>query len=165
MTLGEQFARELQQEAATTRRVLERVPESQFFWKPHEKSMSLGELAMHIAMLPRGIAELLRDPVTEVPIVPLVSPSTVAEILAALESSVAFATARLSAWSDDDLAAKWEMQRNGQTLLELPRAAMVRSVMLNHSYHHRGQLTVYLRMLEVALPSVYGPTADEKVFG
>ena len=164
MTLGEQFARELKQEAATTRRVLERVPEPHFAWKPHEKSMSLGELAMHIAMLPRGIAELLRDPVTEVPTAPLVSPSTVEEILAALESSVTFATERLSSWSDDDLAVKWRMQRNGQTLLEMPRAAMVRSVMLNHSYHHRGQLTVYLRMLDVALPSIYGPSADEKVF-
>lgn len=164
MTLGEQFARELKQEAATTRRVLERVPEPHFAWKPHEKSMSLGELAMHIAMLPRGIAELLRDPVAEVPTVPLVSPSTVAEILAALERSVAFATERLSSWSDEDLAVKWQMQRNGQTLLELPRAAMVRSVMLNHSYHHRGQLTVYLRMLDVAVPSVYGPSADERVF-
>ncbi len=165
MTLAEQFVRELKQEAATTRRVLERVPEPHFAWKPHEKSMSLGQLAMHIASLPRGIAELLRDPVTEVPNVPLVMPTSVAEILAALESSVAFATERLSSWGDEGLAVKWQMQRNGQTLLELPRAAMVRSVMLNHSYHHRGQLTVYLRMLDVAVPSVYGPTADEKVFG
>ena len=164
MTLAEQFIRELKQEAATTRRVLERVPEAQFAWKPHQKSMSLGQLAMHIAMLPRGIAELLRDPVTEPPTVPLVTPLSVAEILAALEVGVAFATEALSSWGDEGLAVKWQMQRDSQTLLEMPRAAMVRSVMLNHAYHHRGQLTVYLRMLDVALPPVYGPTADEQLF-
>ncbi|HEX8253327.1 MAG TPA: DinB family protein [Thermoanaerobaculia bacterium] len=165
MRLGEQFAAELTHEAATTRRVLERVPESQLAWRPHPKSMSLGQLAFHIAALPRGIAELLGELVAEVPTVPLPEGTPVAEILATLEQSVAFATERLTSWSDDDLTAIWRMTSGGKTLMEMPRLAMVRSVMLNHWYHHRGQLTVYLRTLDVPLPSVYGPSADEQVFG
>ncbi len=164
MSIGDQFAGELRRESATTRRVLERVPDAHLGWKPHEKSMSLGQLAFHIAVLPRGITQLITELVTEVPTVPLHQPTSRDEILAALESSIAFATERLSAWTDEELAATWRMTRGGQTLLEMPRMAMFRSVMLNHWYHHRGQLTVYLRLLDVPLPSVYGPTADEMPF-
>ncbi|HEX2121473.1 MAG TPA: DinB family protein [Thermoanaerobaculia bacterium] len=164
MAIGEQFASELRRESKTTRRVLERVPDAHLGWKPHEKSMSLGQLAFHIAVLPRAITELIAEPVTEVPTVPLRQPSSSAAILAAFDASIAFATERLSAWSDEELSATWRMTRDGQTLLEMPRMAMFRSVMLNHWYHHRGQLTVYLRLLDVPLPSVYGPTADEVPF-
>ncbi len=165
MGLAEQFAAELTAEAATTRRVLERVPEAQLSWRPHAKSMSLGQLAFHIAILPRAIAELLGELVTEVPTVPLPEGVPVAEILSTLDESVAFAKEKLAAWGDDGLAATWRMTREGKTLLEMPRKVMVRSVMLNHTYHHRGQLTVYLRLLDVPLPSVYGPTADANGFG
>jgi uncharacterized damage-inducible protein DinB len=127
--------------------------------------MTLGQLALHIAQLPRGIAELLADLDTEVPRVPLRDDASVAEILATLDESVPFAKERLAAWGDEGLAARWRMTREGKTLLEMPRMAMWRSVMLNHWYHHRGQLTVYLRLLDVPLPSIYGPTADENVFG
>ena len=165
MSLAEQLAAELTREAATTRRVLERLPESQLAWKPHAKSMKLGELAFHIAILPRAISELLRDLDTEVPRVPLRDDASVAEILATLEESVPFAKETLLAWGDEGLSTRWRMTRGGKTLLEMPRVGMVRSVMLNHWYHHRGQLTVYLRLLDVPLPSIYGPTADESVFG
>jgi uncharacterized damage-inducible protein DinB len=163
--IGEQFAAELQHEAATTRRVLERVPDAHLAWKPHEKSMSLGQLALHIAMLPQGIADLITPLETEVPIVPLPQPVSRDEVLATLDRSVAYATNKLTGWRDADLGAMWRMTQNGATQLEMPRMAMFRSVMLNHWYHHRGQLTVYLRLLDVPLPSVYGPTADEQTFG
>jgi uncharacterized damage-inducible protein DinB len=165
MALAEAFAAELTHEAATTRRVLERVPEEHLGWKPHEKSMSLGQLAYHIASLPEGIAKLLTNLSAEVPFVPLPEQTSVAEILATLERTVPIAAAQLIAWGDAGLHESWRMTREGQTLMEMPRLVMVRNVMLNHWYHHRGQLTVYLRLLEVPLPSVYGPTADETPFG
>jgi uncharacterized damage-inducible protein DinB len=164
MAIAEQFIAELRGETATTRRVLERVPASRYSWKPHPKSMSLGELAHHIAVLPRGITDLITELETEVPTVPRQEPTSPEELLGALDSSVAYAVEKLSAWSDVDLAAAWRMTGGGRTLLEMPRMAMFRSVMLNHWYHHRGQLTVYLRLLDVPLPSVYGPTADESRF-
>ncbi|HEV7919584.1 MAG TPA: DinB family protein [Thermoanaerobaculia bacterium] len=165
MGLAESLIAELRGEAATTRRVLERVPETELAWRPHPKSMSVGQLAFHIAMLPQAIAGLLGELVTEVPNVPLPEGVPLAEILATLDRGVPIAAERLAAWGDEGLNAVWRMTREGKTLLEMPRIGMVRSVMLNHWYHHRGQLTVYLRQLDVPLPSVYGPTADEKVFG
>jgi uncharacterized damage-inducible protein DinB len=165
MTVGEQFAAELTREAATTRRVLERVPEPQLAWRPHQKSMTLGQLAYHVAVIPRRIADLVTELSAEPPRVPLPETTPVAEILAALDEGVPYAAAKLSAWSDEDMAATWRMLREGKTLLELPRGMMLRNVMLNHWYHHRGQLTVYLRLLDVPLPSVYGPSADAQMFG
>jgi uncharacterized damage-inducible protein DinB len=165
VALAEMFANELSREAETTRRVLERVPEEHLAWRPHAKSMSLGQLAYHVASLPEGIAHLLTELSAEVPVVPLPEKTPVAEILMTLDRSVRVATEKLASWGDAGLHESWRMTREGRTLLEMPRVEMVRSVMLNHWYHHRGQLTVYLRMLEVPLPSVYGPTADEHVFG
>ena len=164
MSLAEQFAAELTREAAATRRVLERVPESQLTWRPHPKSMSLGQLAFHIAILPRAIAELIAED-SDAPNFTVREDASVAEILETLDATVPFATERLAAWGDEGLFAPWRMRHQGKTLLEMPRMAMWRSVMLNHWYHHRGQLTVYLRMLDVPLPSIYGPTADESPFG
>ena len=163
MSLAEQFAAELTREAAATRRVLERVPEAQLRWRPHPKSMSLGQLAFHTALLPRAIAELIANDV-ELPDISVRDDASVAEILATLDASVPFANERLAAWGDEGLSVQWRMTKKGQTLLDMPRMAMWRSVMLNHWYHHRGQLTVYLRMLDVPLPSIYGPTADENLF-
>jgi uncharacterized damage-inducible protein DinB len=165
MAMADGFIAELTNEAKTTRRVLERVPDSQLAWRPHPKSMSLGQLAYHISALPRSIADLLAELSVEPPRVPLPEDTPVAELLANLDRNISHATERLAAWGDEGLGAMWRMTRGGKTLLELPRAAMVRSVMLNHWYHHRGQLTVYLRLLDVPLPSVYGPSADEQVFG
>lgn len=164
MSTSEQFIAELQQEAETTRRLLERVPADHLSWKPHEKSMSLGQLAYHVAVLPRGIVELIAEDLSELPNVPLTEAASVDELLAAFDQSLPFAIERLSAWDEAALAATWRMASGGRTLLEMSRAAMFRFVMLNHWYHHRGQLTVYLRLLDVPLPSVYGPTADEQPF-
>jgi uncharacterized damage-inducible protein DinB len=156
---------ELTSEAATTRRVLERVPADKLSWRPHQKSMTLGQLALHIAQLPGAIAELVSELNVEAPVVPLREATSRDQLLSTLDESVATATAKLSGWDDNDLRAEWKMTRGPQTLLQVPRIGMIRSVMLNHWYHHRGQLVVYLRLLDVPIPSIYGPTADEKTFG
>jgi uncharacterized damage-inducible protein DinB len=161
----ERLIAELRSEGAATRRVLERVPAGKFSWTPHEKSMTLGVLAMHVATVPRGLARLLSDDVAELPFVPRPEATSIEELLVTLDESVAFAAQKLEEWGDARLEAPWTMQREGRTLLQLPRGAMVRSTMLNHWYHHRGQLTVYLRLLDVPLPSIYGPSADENPFG
>lgn len=155
---------ELEAEAETTRAVLERVPEQHLSWAPHERSMTLGQLAMHIAGVPQGIAGLLREVVTEVPTVPLMAARSRAELLSTLATSVEVARDALRSWGDDGLRADWTMTSGGDPLIVRPRLEMVRSLMLNHWYHHRGQLTVYLRLLEVPVPPVYGPTADENPF-
>lgn len=164
MSLTQALIEELTQEAAATRRLLERVPEDKVSWKPHPKSMSLGQLALHVAIVPRGIAQLLTEPVTELPTVPRPEATSVAELLSALDDSIAFATAKLSSWGDAGLETVWKMTRKGETLLEMPRIGMVRALMFSHVFHHRGQLTVYLRLLDVPLPPVYGATADETPF-
>ena len=155
---------ELRRESETTRRVLERVPDDRLGWKPHARSMSLGQLALHLAQLPLGITTLVERLTTEVPAVPLVQPASRREILDALEQGVAHAAERLAAWGDAGLEAQWTLTREGAVLVSQPRGDVLRSLMLNHSYHHRGQLTVYLRLLDVPLPPVYGPTADENPF-
>lgn len=159
--LSAQLIAELNAETRVTRRVLERVPEHRLAWAPHPTSRSLGTLAMHVAVVPGAIADLVSVPVRQVPGFPDPVPASLAEILGALDESVARATDRLSGWGDGDLLAEWKMVHGETTIMAMPRIAMLRAVMLNHWYHHRGQLTVYLRMLDVPVPSVYGPSADE----
>jgi uncharacterized damage-inducible protein DinB len=157
-----ELLQELEQEAPTTRRVLERVPADQLGWKPHEKSMSLGELAMHIAQLPGAIAELALQPTFDVNTqVPRPGASSTAELVATLDRSVARAREVLGGMSDADLAAPWKMVNGEQVILAITRGALLRTIMLNHSYHHRGQLSVYLRQTGALVPSIYGPSADE----
>lgn len=162
---AQEFINELAQEAVATKRLLERLPEDELSWKPHPKSMSLGQLAMHLAILPRAITELITNTVVEAPIVPRPEAKSVAEVMTTLDASVAFATEQLAAWGDLGLAVTWKLTSRGNTLFEMPRGAVFRTIMLNHWYHHRGQMTVYLRLRDVPLPSIYGPTADEKPFG
>ena len=164
MTLSERLIAEFTQEVESTRRVLDRVPEDRLTWKPHPKSMSLGQLAMHVAGVPGGVTSLLRELVAEVPIVPLTEATSRAEILNTLEWSVVTVTNALTAWGDEGLNADWRMTLNGKTLLAMPRIEMVRSTVLNHWYHHRGELIVYLRLLDVPIPAIYGPSADENPF-
>lgn len=152
---------ELNQEAPATRRLLERVPQEKLGWKPHPKSRTLGALALHIAMLPMGITELITPAVSEAPGSHEAEPKSVDEILSMFDRSVATANAKVKSWGDEGLQVPWQMTKNGRTLIELPRAAMLRTILLNHWYHHRGQLTVYLRELDVPLPGIYGPTADD----
>lgn len=155
---------ELIRESGTTRRVLERVPGDRLAWKPHPRSMSLGQLALHLAQLPSAVATLVERLTVEAPTVGLAEPASHRDILDALELSVADAVARLTSWGDADMEATWTLTRGGAELIARPRGEVLRSIMLNHTYHHRGQLTVYLRLLDVPLPPVYGPTADENPF-
>jgi len=160
-TLWSSLVAELQREAQTTGRVLERIPEDRLSWRPHPKSMSLGQLGMHIAGLSRGIAQFISPPASEVPTVPIPEPESVQAMLDLLENSTSFASQAIEAWGDKGLAQEFKMTAREQTLMAMPRVAWIRTLMMNHAYHHRGQLTVYLRLLDVPLPSIYGPTADE----
>lgn len=162
--IAEAFIQELTQEAATTRRVLERIPEAKLTWTPHQKSMTIGQLGWHLAALPRGIADLLSELERDAPNVPRPQPATVAEILAALDENVPYAVNKIREWGDEGLQQIWTLKFQGRTVFQIPRMAAVRAILLNHTYHHRGQLTVYLRLLDVAVPSVFGPSADENPF-
>jgi len=156
---------ELEQEAETTRRVLERIPQAHLTWKPHPKSMSLGQLALHVATVPGNVAELASaDTVTEPPSFVQPEAASAAELVPSLTDSVAKARRALGGFDDARMGAMWRLQSGGRDLLAMPRVAFVRAVMLNHWYHHRGQLLVYLRLLNQSVPSVYGPTADENPF-
>jgi uncharacterized damage-inducible protein DinB len=156
---------ELEQEAGTTRRVLERIPQAHLTWRPHAKSMSLGQLALHVATVPGSVAELAAlDTVPEPPAFVQPEAATAAELVPSLIASVAKAKEALGGFDDARMAAMWRLQSGGKEILAMPRVAFVRAIMLNHWYHHRGQLLVYLRLLDQSVPSVYGPTADENPF-
>ncbi|MEF3305672.1 DinB family protein [Paenibacillus sp. GYB003] len=152
---------ELHREALSTRRLMERIPEAYLAWKPHAKSMSLGQLALHTAGLPGELAVLLNAPVREVPTVPLPEAGSVSEIFAVLEEQLAKAEDILRSWGDEGLRESFKWTVQGAVVSETSRFEQVRSVLLNHGYHHRGQLTVYLRLLDVPVPGLYGPSADE----
>lgn len=162
----ESMLNELHQEAATTKRVLERVPEDKLSWKPHQKSMSLGQLAIHIAGIPAAITQLAQvdefdasHANFEPP-----NPSSVQEILTTLDTSVGTAEEYLRGVSEENAAGTWRLTSNGKEIFTMPRAGVLRSIMLNHWYHHRGQLSVYLRLLDVPVPVIYGRSADENPF-
>jgi uncharacterized damage-inducible protein DinB len=156
---------ELDQEADATRRVLERIPQEHLSWKPHPKSFSLGQLALHVATVPGNVAELAAiDTVPSLPAFIQPEAATAAELVPALKESVAKAKRALGGFDDAQMNAMWRLQIGGRDLIAMPRVAVVRTIMLNHWYHHRGQLLVYLRLLDVPVPSVYGPTADENPF-
>jgi len=165
MPIIDSILMELDQEAATTRRVLERVPEASLSWKPHTKSMSLGQLALHVASTPGGVAELVTKDVAEVPQFTRPAAKSVAELLSTLDGGIAGAKRILGKMDDPFLQATWSLKRGSQTIFSVPRVSMIRTVLLNHWYHHRGQLSVYLRLLDVPVPSIYGPSADENPFG
>ena len=156
---------ELEQEAQTTRRVLERIPQAHLSWKPHPKSMSLGQLALHVATVPGNVAELAAlDTVPEPPAFVQPEAAAASELVPSLTDSVAKAKQLLGGFDDARMTALWRLQSGGKDLMTMPRSALVRAIMLNHWYHHRGQLLVYLRLLNLPVPSVYGPTADENPF-
>jgi uncharacterized damage-inducible protein DinB len=155
---------EFENEASTTRRVLERVPGDKLSWKPHPKSMSLGHLALHTASSPGVICGWAAENETQFSGQKEPDPSSTSEIVAAHDKSVAQVKKILGGMSDDDLRQTWSAKANGTTLMTMPKGALVRAIVLNHWYHHRGQLSVYLRLLDVPVPSIYGPSADENPF-
>ena len=164
MRLADSILSELDQEAHTTRRVLERVPDDKCSWRPHPKSYSLGQLALHIASTQGNVAALAAMDTVEAPVFSQPEAQSRQEILDTFSKSLESAKETLGKMDDARLTAPWTLTRNGKTIMSVPRIGFVRSVLLNHLYHHRGQLSVYLRMLEVPVPSIYGPSADENPF-
>jgi uncharacterized damage-inducible protein DinB len=164
MTMVETLIEELAREAQTTRRVLERVPDDRLGWKPHDKSMSLGQLALHVATLPGAIAQLAQRSPCPAPTFTQPGAASAAELIPAFDQSVATAMEYLRATDDAALAKTWRLVDGEKELLALPVGALLRSLMLNHWYHHRGQLSVYLRQVGALVPSIYGPSADDNPF-
>jgi uncharacterized damage-inducible protein DinB len=165
MTIADSIVMELDQEAATTRRVLERVPNDKLTWKPHPKSYSLGQLALHIAQSPGAIAGFVTGPTLELTGgFEQKEATSNAQVMSELEASLSKAKEVLRGLDDATLMSTWSLNSDGKTLMSMPRLAVVRSLMLNHWYHHRGQMSVYLRELNVPVPAIYGPSADENPF-
>jgi uncharacterized damage-inducible protein DinB len=164
MTIADALLQELEQEAQATRRVLERVPADKLGFKPHEKSWTLGQLALHLAQLPGGIADLSSRSPAQAPQFNQASAKDAAELIPAFEASLARAREVLAGATDEELMADWVLLDGDQEIWRVPRMALLRMLMLNHTYHHRGQLTVYLRELSVPVPAIYGPSADENPF-
>lgn len=164
MPLVNAILAEIDQEARTTRRVLERVPEDKLSWTPHPKSTPLGRLAWHIAAIPSRVIEMLRSAEFDLSKAgPPTPPDTLAAILEGFDRHLGEIRAFLATLSDEALKEQFTLRRGDQVVMTVPKIAIVRSVLLNHAYHHRGQLSVYLRLLDVPVPSIYGPTADEKM--
>ncbi len=164
MTISETLLAEFENEAATTRRFLERLPADKLDWKPHPKSMTAGQLALHLAAAPGQVAQLAAMDDAPAPDFkrPNPQPKSVAEVLAAHDQGVEKVKNELSAISDARMHQTWRaVKPDGQELLAMPRLAFLRSILLNHTYHHRGQFGVYLRLLNAQVPWSYGPSADE----
>jgi len=162
MEQGKLFAQELMQESATTRSVLERIPEEDFAWSPHEKSMTMGRLAGHVAEsiswadVLLGQDEFDMNPKTYEPL----TPKNPSELLESFDTALSKALALLEKTQDARFAGLWRFKSNGQLLFEMPRGAVFRMFMLSHHIHHRGQLSVYMRLRGIPVPSIYGPTVD-----
>jgi len=166
MSIGQVLLPEFDQEMAGTRKTLERVPENKFSWKPHDRSGTMGWLAGHLANIPSWatytIAEDSLDMAPNgVPTTPPPAPKTRKQLLDLFDKNVREARAAIAGASDEHLAKAWSLLQNGKTLLTMPRAACLRTWVMNHNVHHRAQLGVYLRLNDVAVPALYGPSADE----
>ena len=166
MGLKDALIPEFDHEMATTRRLLERVPDPEFGWKPHDRSMTLGRLAAHIANIPYWCTLMLETTVFELDSLPPDSQRQLAESTSAIvkefDAKVGAARGKLAAAIDAELLTPWTLKKGGQEMFTMPRISALRSFVMNHIIHHRGQLSVYLRLKNVPLPSIYGPTADEQ---
>jgi len=169
MAIGDGLLPEFDQEMANTRKTLERLPDDKLTWKPHPKSGAMGWLAGHVAQLPSwagmavGQDSLDLEPEGKPPTPPS-PPKSRQEILEMFDNSVAAGRAAIAGASDEHLLKPWTLLKNGQTIMTLPRVAVLRSFVLNHLIHHRAQLGVYLRLNDLPVPSIYGPSADEGSF-
>jgi uncharacterized damage-inducible protein DinB len=165
MAIAEALVPEYDHEMRTTRRLLDRVPEAELSWKPHEKSMSLGELAGHLAAIPTWTERVMTaaefDMASLGDRTRLRAPQSRAALLVEFDAKVAEARAHLAGKTDAELFAPWTLKSGGEEIFTLPKVRALRSFVMNHSIHHRGQLSVYLRLKNIPLPSIYGPTADE----
>ena len=166
MAIADALLPEYDHETGTTRRLLERTPEAELAWKPHDKSMTLGQLAGHIANIPHWCNAVIETTVFDVATagedVRPRQPTSIAALLAEFDLKVAGARALLATTGDAAMLAPWTFKQGDHVIFTMPRIAAVRSFIMNHLIHHRGQLSVYLRLKDVPLPPIYGPTADEQ---
>jgi uncharacterized damage-inducible protein DinB len=163
MSIAEAMIGEFTQESASTRKMLERLPEDKFAWKPHEKSMSLGRLGAHLAEIPEWAATIVNDEsfdMASVDFKPKVF-SNKQELLECFEKNVESFQSVLKGQTDEHLFTNWKLMQGDQVAVDMMRAACLRGFVLSHLIHHRGQLSVYLRENDVPLPAIYGPSADE----
>jgi uncharacterized damage-inducible protein DinB len=162
MALKDGLLMEFDHEFATTRRLLERLPDDKLSWKPHEKSMSLGGLATHLGNIPNWAGSILNEPSFDLAEAPpnLAEKTSRAEILAAFDEATRTTRAHLDK-SDADYLGMWSLKRGGYEMFSMPRVSAFRTFVLYHVVHHRGQLSVYLRLNDIPVPPIYGPTADE----
>lgn len=170
MAFSDMLLPEFDQEMAGARTTLERVPENRFKWRPHPKSFAMGWLAGHLANIPEwGTLTIARDeldlapggkPMEQQP-----PPASRADLLAVFDRKAAEARAAIAGASDEDLMKPWSLLQNGKTLFTMPKLTVLRSFVLNHLIHHRAQLGVYLRLNDVPVPALYGPSADENPDG
>ncbi len=163
MRMTDGLAMELEHEAKSLRKALSRVPDDKLAWKPHERSMSMGMLASHLAEIPGWVLPTLHQDELEMPAdyKPWTAAAN-AELLDRFESNLKKALEALRGYPDEKLMQTWTLRSGGLTFFALPRGVVLRSMILNHLVHHRGQLTVYLRLNNIPVPAVYGPSADEQ---
>lgn len=163
MTIAAALVPELEHESVATRRVLDRLPADQLRWKPHVKSYSLGQLALHVARLPAEVSRMASSDVTQVANVDFTLPDdhSKQQLIEVFESSLVAGREYLAALEDAAALDTWRLRHGDVEVMAMPRIGLLRGLMFNHLYHHRGQLLVYLRLLDVPVPIVYGVTADE----
>ena len=155
---------DIEPELDSTRRVLECVPDERFLWKPHEKSWHIGGLAYHMAQLPQWQTMILTTDELDLGSLPPPAepPSEMSAVLGTFECNRAGLDAAIAAATEDGLSKIWTLRRGDFEIMKGPRAVVMRSVGVNHAAHHRGQMTVYLRLLGISVPMTYGPTADHR---
>lgn len=163
MSLAERLISEFEEQAPLTRKFLERLPQEKLLWKPHEKSLTAGQLALHLARVPSGIAKLVQQNPADAPNFgkPMAQPATVEEILRAHDDGASAVRGELAKFDDAAMHETWRLRQGERELFACPRGKFVRDIMLNHWYQHRGQFAVYLRMLNLPVPATWGPSADE----
>lgn len=163
MSAAQQMLNEFEAEAKTTRKFLERLPADKLAWQPHEKSMTAGQLALHIATAPGGVVQMAAMDEFQLSQIAnnRIQPESLEQILSAFDESTATVTKVLPQISDQQMQQTWRLKDGDKELLAMPRAAFLRSILFNHIYHHRGQFGVYLRLVGAKVPSAYGPSGDE----
>ena len=163
MKISDALLPEFDHEVSTTRKLLERVPEDKWDWTPHEKSMKLGRLACHVAEIPYFASSAAASDSMDFAKgeYKVIEATNRQQLLDAFDKTAANARAAIAGSSDEELMKSWSLLRDGKAIITMPKASLLRTVMMNHLIHHRGQLSVYLRLTDTLVPSIYGPSADE----
>jgi uncharacterized damage-inducible protein DinB len=162
MPIAQSLLAEFETQAPVTRKFLERLPNDKLTWSPHSRSLTAGQLAYHLAFVPGGVVRAAQKNQIPPPDFQFPQPATVQEVLDAFDQSVATVREVLSGFDDASMNATWRIVAGDQEIAAMPRGAFLRNIMLNHWYQHRGQFCVYLRLLDVPVPSSWGPSADER---